>query len=88
LFVRVAQSTVPTESFAIRSLSEREREVLALIARGFSNSDIAANLHLSTGTVRNYVSIILDKLNVADRTQAAILALSSGFIDLNTMNDP
>jgi DNA-binding NarL/FixJ family response regulator len=88
LFARVAQSAEPSESFAIHTLSEREREVLALIARGFTNSDIADRLHLSTGTVRNYVSIILDKLNVSDRTQAAILALSSGFIDLNAMNDP
>ena len=87
LFSRVAQSTAPSNSAAIQRLSDREREVLGLIARGFSNHDIADELHLSTGTVRNYVSIILDKLQVSDRTQAAILALSSGFVDLNRMND-
>lgn len=54
------------------SLTEREREVLALIAEGSSNAQIARALGLSTKTVQNYVSRILDKLQLADRTQAAL----------------
>ncbi len=59
-------------------LSDRELDILRLIARGLSNAEIAAQLFLSPGTVRNYVSAILNKLNVADRTQAAVLALRHG----------
>jgi DNA-binding NarL/FixJ family response regulator len=59
-------------------LSERERDVLHLLARGLTNSEIAARLHLSEGTVRNHVSAIFDKLNVSDRTQAAIVAIQYG----------
>ena len=53
-------------------LTEREREVLALIAEGASNPQIARMLGLSLKTVQNYVSRILDKLQVSDRTQAAL----------------
>jgi DNA-binding NarL/FixJ family response regulator len=53
-------------------LTERERQVLELIAEGMSNSQIARRLDLSLKTVQNYVSRILDKLQVADRTQAAL----------------
>jgi two-component system, NarL family, response regulator LiaR len=59
-------------------LSEREREVLRLLAAGLSNSEIAERLHLSKGTVQNYVSNILVKLDVTDRTQAAVIALRYG----------
>jgi DNA-binding NarL/FixJ family response regulator len=55
-------------------LTEREREVLALVAQGSSNAQIARALGLSLKTVQNYVSRILDKLQVADRTQAALRA--------------
>ena len=60
-------------------LTAREVDVLQLIARGFNNADIAGRLHLSEGTVRNYVSAIFAKLEVADRTQAAVLAIQYGF---------
>lgn len=66
-----------------KSLSEREREVLSLLAQGLSNADIAARLYLSEGTVGNYVSSIYSKLGVSDRTQAAILAVRYGLTDLN-----
>ena len=56
-------------------LTEREIEVLRLIAKGLSNADIADRLFLSEGTVRNHVSVILAKLEVADRTQAAVIAI-------------
>ena len=59
-------------------LSEREREILQLIARGSTNSDIARSLSLSVKTVSNYVSTILSKLQVADRTQAIIRAREAG----------
>ncbi|MFA5308663.1 MAG: response regulator transcription factor [Dehalococcoidales bacterium] len=59
-------------------LTERETEVLRLIARGLSNADIADKLYLSEGTVRNHVSAILAKLGVADRTRAAVLAIQHG----------
>lgn len=57
------------------SLTEKEREVLEAIARGLSNKEIAEEQHLSEGTVRNYVSLILDKLSLRDRTQLAIYYL-------------
>ena len=56
-------------------LSEREADVLALIAEGLSNKEIASRLYLSEGTVRNYLTAILDKLSLRDRTQAAIFYL-------------
>jgi DNA-binding NarL/FixJ family response regulator len=59
-------------------LTEREVEVLRLIAKGLSNADIADSLFLSDGTVRNHVSAILAKLGVNDRTQAAVLAIKHG----------
>ncbi|RMF47788.1 MAG: DNA-binding response regulator, partial [Anaerolineae bacterium] len=59
-------------------LTEREREILALIAQGLSNKQIAGRLYLAEGTVKNYVSSILDKLGVQDRTQAALWAQKHG----------
>jgi len=66
----------------ISRLSEREREVLGLLASGMSNAEIAQRLFLTDGTVKNYVSIIFAKLGVADRTQAAILAIRAGLVKL------
>ncbi len=59
-------------------LTQREVEVLRLIAKGSSNADIADRLSLSDGTVRNHVSAILSKLGVSDRTQAAVIAIQHG----------
>lgn len=59
-------------------LTEREIEILRLIAKGLSNADIADRLFLSEGTVRNHVSAILAKLGVSDRTQAAVIAIQHG----------
>ncbi len=64
-------------------LSDRELDVLRLLARGLTNSQISEQLHLTKGTVRNYVSSILAKLNVADRTQAAVFAINNGLAEKN-----
>ena len=61
--------------------TEREQEVLNLLAQGHSNPEIADRLHLARGTVRNYVSAILQKLGVSDRTQAAVVAVQRGMIE-------
>ncbi len=62
----------------IDRLTARERSVLALLAEGMSNKQIARQLDLTEGTVKGYVSQVLDKLGVADRTQAALLAHKEG----------
>jgi len=59
-------------------LTDREREVLSLIAQGLSNNDIAARLHISNKTVSNHISSIFNKLQVADRSQAIVKARESG----------
>ena len=53
-------------------INERELEIIELIAKGYSNKEIASELFLSEGTVRNYLSSILDKLQLRDRTQVAV----------------
>ena len=82
LFARVVQGTPGPQSSLIDTLTEREKDILRLLGAGLSNADIAARLFFSEGTVRNYISSILDKLGVADRTQAAVLALRCGLADL------
>src|SRR5215216_5649125 len=66
----------------LSQLSEREREVLGLLASGLNNAEIAQTLFLSDGTVKNYVSVIFSKLGAADRTQAALVAIRAGFVKL------
>lgn len=80
LFAQVAHTSA-ADTMIANALSPRERQVLKLIARGMSNTDIAAQLFLSEGTVRNYVSAIFTKLNVQDRTQAAVIALRHGLAE-------
>lgn len=81
LFNHVAHSQVPVNTTIANSLNAREREILKLLAHGLGNGEIAARLFLSEGTVRNYVSSIFTKLNVSDRTQAAVIALRYGLAD-------
>lgn len=61
-----------TASFEQYDLTEKEIEIITLIAEGLSNKEIAGNSFLSEGTVRNYISTILEKLQLRDRTQLAI----------------
>jgi NarL family two-component system response regulator LiaR len=72
------QMTQPISQNLLGALTEREMDVLRLIARGHSNKEIAGSLHLTEGTVKGYVSTILGKLQVADRTQAALYAVKHG----------
>lgn len=72
----------PIES-STPDIRPREKQILILIARGLSNADIAAELYLSEGTIRNYASALFSRIGVADRTQAAIAALRYGIISLD-----
>lgn len=83
LLGQIAQNNPPRQPPPEISLSERETEVLQLLAQGLANADIAQRLYLSEGTVRNYTSAIFAKLNVSDRTQAVVLALRYGLVDLS-----
>lgn len=62
----------PSFNYREHDISEREQEIIRLIADGLSNKEIAARLFLSEGTVRNYLSSVLDKLHLWDRTQVAV----------------
>jgi DNA-binding NarL/FixJ family response regulator len=64
----------------IEVLTEREREVLALVGAGLSNAEIARNMHIVEGTVKAYVSAILTRLGVRNRVQAAIVAHEAGLV--------
>lgn len=81
LFTHVAGVNLAHDSTVTDTLSPRELDVLRLLANGRSNTDIAAELFLTEGTVRNYVSAIFTKLDVTDRTQAAVIALRHGLVD-------
>jgi DNA-binding NarL/FixJ family response regulator len=71
------QPSHPTQVFP--DLSSREREILSLLAQGYKNAEIADRLVISPKTVRNYVSNIISKLQVADRAQAILRAKDAGF---------
>ena len=75
VFVEVRRSIRKEEAVAFTDLTGQEKQVLALIAAGKTNREIAAELFLSEGTVRNYVSSILSKLNVSNRAEAAAYAI-------------
>jgi DNA-binding NarL/FixJ family response regulator len=69
-------------SGVIEPLTPREEEVLHLLVEGLSNKEIGARLHLTEGTIKNYVSNIIAKLQANDRTHAVVTALRRGLVDL------
>ncbi|KID28583.1 response regulator [Prauserella rugosa] len=68
----------PRDAGALDVLTDREREVLVQVAKGLSNTEIAAELHLSEATVKTHVGRILSKLDLRDRVQAVVLAYETG----------
>lgn len=67
----------------VEELTPREETILKLLTEGLTNAGIAARLHLSEGTIKNYVSEILSKLHANDRTHAVVLAIKRGLLDLD-----
>lgn len=65
------------QNLAAHGISEKEADIIKLVAQGLSNREIADTLYLSEGTVRNYISVILEKLQLRDRTQLAVFYLGS-----------
>jgi DNA-binding NarL/FixJ family response regulator len=78
LLSRVAETQTQPATLITDKLTDREVDVLRLLARGLNNAEIAERLFLSEGTVRNYVSAVFAKLEVSDRTQAAVIAIQHG----------
>lgn len=79
-FARLSHPSERTQEKLLDPLSEREIEVLKLLAQGFTNREIADRLYLAEGTVKNYVSSLMQKLSVRDRTQAALRAQELGIL--------
>jgi DNA-binding NarL/FixJ family response regulator len=81
LFARLHSSQAAQLASQLEMLSERELQVLSLVARGLSNSEIAAALNISDHTVKTHVASILRKLSLRDRVHAVIFAYESGLTD-------
>jgi DNA-binding NarL/FixJ family response regulator len=79
-FARLAEPRRPPEAGLSEPLSEREKEIIQCLAHGLTNREIAQHLSLAEGTVKNYVTTILHKLGVRDRTQAALRARELGLL--------
>jgi DNA-binding NarL/FixJ family response regulator len=80
LLERFASQPEPGEPTPLDGVTDREREVLVLVARGMSNTEISRELFLSEATVKTYVSRLLTKLDVRDRVQLAVLAYERGVV--------
>ena len=78
-FARLSEGS-PRGEALVDPLSDRELEVLRLVAQGASNKEVAAALHIAEGTVKNHLTNVFSKLGVRDRTQAALKARSLGLI--------
>ncbi|MER5454403.1 response regulator transcription factor [Micromonospora sp. NPDC002389] len=79
--IRSGPSPAGPHAGPVPGLTEREQEVLRLVAQGYSNREIAEVLFLAEGTVKNHVSTILTKLGARDRTNAVLRALHEGLLD-------
>jgi NarL family two-component system response regulator LiaR len=80
---QVAQRNAATRDPLAQNLTEREMEVVRLVAHGQSNAEIGHELVISEKTVKTHISNILNKLDLADRTQLAIFAIKKGLVDPN-----
>jgi NarL family two-component system response regulator LiaR len=88
LFTLARQQVKPDTTIFV-DLTERELTILRYIARGLTATDIAAKLHLADGTIRNNITVILDKLHVENKVQAAALAWHHGLVqrDMSDLHD-
>ena len=84
-FTRISHPEPPKE---LADLTDRERDVLRLIARGLSNAEIASELFLTEATVKTHVTHILAKLDLRDRVQAVVLAYESGLVQPGDLPSP
>ena len=75
----------PAPPKELQELSERERDVFRLLARGLSNSEISEQLYIGEATVKTHVTHILQKLDLRDRVQAVVLAHETGVFDAETV---
>ena len=82
-FRRMANKERDTPKY--QTLTEQELRILTLVAEGASNKDIAGDLNLSERTIKNYLSIIFQKLQVNNRTEAAIRAMRDGLVDSSAL---
>jgi DNA-binding NarL/FixJ family response regulator len=76
------------ENDVMQLLTQREKEVLFWLSQGFNNMEISAKMVLSEKTVKNHVSHLLKKLNLSDRTQAAVLAWRMGLVQSTSTAPP
>jgi DNA-binding NarL/FixJ family response regulator len=81
LIERFANRTAGPSAQSLEMLTEREREVLLLVARGLSNTEVAERLFLGESTVKTHVAHLLGKLELRDRVQAVVLAYESGLVE-------
>ena len=82
IFSQINKLVTKPQDTRPRGLTEREMEVLKLVANGDSNKTIAAKLYISEKTVKNHLTNIFQKLEVSDRTQAALIAIKEGMVEI------